>query len=55
MSDVVQQQQVQHAQPTPRFVPDRTEDRQWDCRFNVQSDEDVAHSSSSAVRLNVGK
>jgi hypothetical protein len=39
---------MQDAVPNPspsfnptRFVPDRTEDRQWDCRFNVQSDDDV--------------
>lgn len=39
MSDV--QSEFSSIQPTARFVPDRTEDRQWDCRFNVQSDEDL--------------
>lgn len=54
MSDVVQQQQVQHAQPTPRFVPDRTEDRQWDCRFNVQSDQDLQDLLTNIKTYSVG-
>ena len=28
---------------TSRAVPYHTEDRQWDARFNVQSDEDLGH------------